>query len=88
MSYHLDFSNEAKSDIEFYKKSGNKAVLKKIFTLLNELTEHPFEGTGKPEALKYNLAGYWSRRINQEHRLIYEVIEDTVFLHSARGHYE
>ncbi len=88
MSYHLDFSNEAKSDIEFYKKSGNKAVLKKIFTLLNELTEHPFEGTGKPEALKYNLAGYWSRRINQEHRLVYEVIEDTVFLHSARGHYE
>lgn len=88
MSYHLDFSNQAKSDIEFYKKSGNKAVLKKIFTLLNELTEHPFEGTGKPEALKYNLAGYWSRRINQEHRLVYEVIEDTVFLHSARGHYE
>lgn len=88
MSYHLNFSNEAKSDIEFYKKSGNKAVLKKIFTLLNELTEHPFEGTGKPEALKYNLAGYWSRRINQEHRLVYEVIEDTVFLHSARGHYE
>lgn len=88
MSYHLDFSNEAKSDIEFYKKSGNKAVLKKIFTLLNELTEHPFEGTGKPEALKYNLAGYWSRRINQEHRLVYEVMEDTVFLHSARGHYE
>ena len=88
MSYHLDFSNQAKSDIDFYKKSGNKAILKKIFTLLNELIEHPFEGTGKPEALKYNLVGYWSRRINQEHRLVYEVIEDTVFLHSARGHYE
>jgi toxin YoeB len=88
MNYHLDFSNQAKNDIEFYKKSGNKVILKKLFTLLNELTEHPFEGTGKPEALKYNLTGYWSRRINQEHRLVYEVIENAVFIHSARGHYE
>lgn len=88
MSYHLDFSNQAKSDIDFHKKSGNKAILKKLFVLLNELTEHPFEGTGKPEALKYNLTGYWSRRINQEHRLVYEVLKDTILLHSAKGHYE
>jgi toxin YoeB len=88
MSYHLDFSDQAKSDIDFHKKSGNKAVLKKIFVLLNELTEHPFEGTGKPEALKYNLTGYWSRRISQEHRLVYEVLNDTILLHSAKGHYE
>ena len=88
MSYHLDFSDQAKSDIDFHKKSGNKAVLKKIFVLLNELTEHPFEGTGKPEPLKHSLAGNWSRRINQEHRLIYEVLEDTILLHSAKGHYE
>jgi toxin YoeB len=67
MSYHLDFSNQAKNDIDFHKKSGNKAILKKLFVLLNELIDHPFEGTGKPEALKYNLIGYWSRRINQEH---------------------
>ncbi len=88
MNYHLDFSNQAKNDIDFHKKSGNKAILKKILVLLNELTEHPFEGTGKPEALKYNLTGYWSRRINQEHRLVYEVLEDTILLHSAKGHYE
>ena len=88
MSYHLDFSNQAKNDIEFYKKSGSKVILKKILALLNELTEHPFEGTGKPEALKYNLTGDWSRRINQEHRLVYEVIENTVCIHSAKGHYE
>ena len=43
MSYHLDFSNQAKNDIEFYKKSGSKVILKKILALLNELTEHPFE---------------------------------------------
>lgn len=87
MSFHLDFSDQAKSDIDFHKKSGNKAVLKKIFELLKELIEHPFEGTGKPELLKYNLAGSWSRRLNQEHRLVYEVTNDVVFILSAKGHY-
>ena len=88
MAYHLDFSKQATNDIDFHKKSGNKAVLKKILVLLNELTEHPFEGTGKPEPLKYDLAGYWSRRINQEHRLVYEVTEDSVIILAALGHYE
>jgi len=87
MSYHLDFSEQAKSDIDFHKKSGNKAVLKKIFVLLNELTEHPFEGTGKPEPLKHSLTGSWSRRINVEHRLVYEAVQETVLIHSAKGHY-
>ena len=87
MSYHLDFSQQAENDINFHKKTGNKAVLKKLSILLNELTEHPLEGTGKPEPLKHNLSGCWSRRINQEHRLIYEVMEDSVYIQSARGHY-
>lgn len=87
MSYHLDFSQQAQEDIDFHKKTGNKAVLKKVFILLNELTEHPFTGTGKPEPLRYNLSGTWSRRINQEHRLIYEVTEDSILIHSAKGHY-
>ena len=87
MSYNLDFSQQAQSDIEFYKKTGNKAVLKKLYVLLNELTEHPYTGTGKPEQLKYILSGTWSRRINQEHRLIYEVYENRIFIHSAKGHY-
>ncbi len=69
------------------KKSGNKAILKKILILLNELAEHPFEGTGKPESLKYEFSGYWSRRINQEHRLIYEIDGDRVLILSAKGHY-
>ena len=60
MSYHLDFSQQAQNDIEFHKKAGNKAVLKKLFVLLTELAEHPFEGTGKPEPLKYSLTGMWS----------------------------
>ena len=87
MSYQLDFSQQVQNDIESHKKAGNKAVLKKMFVLLNELTEHPFEGTGKPEPLKFSLTGMWSRRINQEHRLVYEVLDDTILIHSAKGHY-
>jgi toxin YoeB len=88
MSYQLDITEQAKKDLEVHKKSGNKVVLKKIKTLLEELIEHPFTGTGKPEALKYDLAGFWSRRINREHRLVYEVIEPNVIVISALGHYE
>lgn len=87
MSYHLDFSKQALKDIDFHKKSGDKTILKKLFVLLYELTEHPFTGTGKPEQLKYNLTGLWSRRINREHRLIYEVIDDRILIHSVKGHY-
>jgi len=87
MEYHLDFTDKAKEDIDLHKKSGNKAVLNKLLTLLDELTEHPFTGTGKPEPLKHNLAGMWSRRINREHRLIYEIEKNTVFILSAKGHY-
>ncbi|HUH73491.1 MAG TPA: Txe/YoeB family addiction module toxin [Chitinophagales bacterium] len=88
MSYHLDFTHRANNDIASLKKSGNKAVLTKLLDLLEELTEHPFTGTGKPEALRHSLAGLWSRRINLEHRLIYQVYEDIVVILSAKGHYE
>jgi toxin YoeB len=63
------------------------SVLNKIFVLLEEITDPPFTGTGKPEMLKYNLSGCWSRRINQEHRLIYEIINDRILIHPAKGHY-
>jgi toxin YoeB len=66
MIYHLDFSKQAISDINSLKKSGNKALLKKLLVLLDELAVHPFEGTGKPEQLKYDFAGFWSRRISHE----------------------
>jgi toxin YoeB len=87
MAYHLDFSKQAQKDIDFHKKSGNKTVVNKLLILLTELSEHPYTGTGKPEQLKYNLAGLWSRRINNEHRLVYEVTNDSVLVHSVRGHY-
>jgi len=87
MAYHLDFTEKAKADIAAHKKAGDKAVLKKLFALLLEVQEHPFVGTGKPEPLKHNLTGMWSRRVSKEHRLVYEVIENVVFILSAKGHY-
>ena len=87
MRYHLYFTDKAKEDITAHKKAGNKVVLNKLLTLLEELVEHPFTGTGKPEPLKHDLSGIWSRRINREHRLVYEVDESTIFVHSVKGHY-
>ena len=87
MSYYLDFSKEAQKDIDFHRKSGNKSIVKKLLIILNELSEHPYRGTGKPEQLKYDLVDIWSRRINKEYRLVYEIVEDKILIHSARGHY-
>jgi len=87
VSYHLDFSKQAQSDVDFHKKSGNRAVLQKLLILLRELSDHPFEGAGKPEAMKHNLTGCWSGRINREHRIVYEVFNDTVRIYSAKDHY-
>lgn len=87
MSYHIDFTDQAKVEIEYHRKSGNKLLLRKLFVLLGEISEHPFEGTGKPEALKHLLSGLWSRRINKEHRIIYSVLDDVVSILSVKGHY-
>ncbi len=89
MSYSLEFSETALSDIKKHKKSGDKSVLKKIEKLLNELMVHPTTGTGQPEQLKHNLAGLYSRRINQKHRLVYSINEEiiTVYVLSAWAHY-
>ncbi|MEJ7679594.1 MAG: Txe/YoeB family addiction module toxin [Segetibacter sp.] len=62
-------------------------TLKKIFQLIKAIRKNPFEGLGKPEALKYGFKGYWSRRINEEHRLIYEVTDVAIIIHATRYHY-
>jgi toxin YoeB len=78
---------KAERDINHWYKAGNKQILKKITLLLKTILENPYEGIGKPEALKHELTGLWSRRINNEHRLIYEIDDNSVFIHSCRGHY-
>ncbi len=89
MSYTLEFTEIALKDISKHKKSGDRAVLKKIEKLLLELMEHPTTGIGQPEALKHNLSGLYSRRINQKHRLIYSINEHIITVHilSAWSHY-
>lgn len=83
----IEFTLVAAEDLKYFKKSCNQAILKKIRLLLESIQQTPFSGIGKPEALKYEHAGNWSRRINQEHRLIYEVQEFSILVHSLRGHY-
>jgi len=89
MNYRLDYTDKTKKDIEFYKKSGNQFLIKKLFKLLSEIANHPYSGSGKPKQLKHQLSGFWSRRLNKEHRIIYEILEDIkiVVIHSVKGHY-
>ena len=62
-------------------------MLKRINKLIKEIRRSPFEGIGKPEALKHSLSGYWSRRINDEHRIVYKVTEDSLLIAQLRYHY-
>ena len=88
----IDFSAKAKEDLNFWMKSGNKSILSKIYSLIEDIQLHPFEGIGKPEQLKHQLTGKWSRRINKEHRIIYQVTEENTIeildILSLKGHYE
>ena len=90
MTYTITFSSKAQKQIESLERGGNQALLRKIVALTAELENHPREGTGKPEMLKGDLAGYWSRRINREHRLVYSIEDEivTVTVISVKGHYE
>ena len=65
----------------------DKTILKKINSLIKEISRTPYEGTGKPEPLKFDLTGFWSRRINQEHRLIYKVEGSELHILACRYHY-
>lgn len=89
MKYTIVFLPEAEKDIRQIKKSGNKALLRKLSSLLEEISEHPTLGTGKPEQLKHYKEPTWSRRISGEHRLVYEIQEEviTILVLSAYGHY-
>jgi toxin YoeB len=83
----IEYTLQAKEDLAYWKKINNIIVLKKIRKLLEVVIETPFEGIGKPEPLKHNLSGCWSRRIDKEHRLVYEVTDSLIIVLSMKGHY-
>jgi toxin YoeB len=80
------FSSQAWEDYLHWQHT-DKKLLKRINDLIREIVRTPFEGTGKPEPLRHALGGYWSRRINDEHRLVYKVEGDAVLIAQARYHY-
>ena len=79
--YRITLSEQARKEYLYFSQSDNKAILNKIAALLNDIAEHPYTGLGKPEPLKYELAGKWSRRISVEHRLVYSVNDDIIEVH-------
>jgi len=82
----LIFSERAWEDYLFWQHTDRK-ILQRINTLIKEIQRTPFEGIGKPEPLKHSLSGYWSRRITDEHRIVYKVEADSLFLAQLRYHY-
>lgn len=75
-------------DDYIYWQTQNKKTLKRINQLIKDISRNPFEGIGKPEPLRGTLTGFWSRRIDKEHRLVYAIEENSVLLISCRGHYD
>ena len=81
------FVEESWEDYLYWQKT-DKKILKKINELIKDITRSPFSGLGKPEPLKYKYKGYWSRRIDSEHRLICQVKEDEIRIAKCRFHYD
>ncbi len=83
---NIIFSSNAWEDYLYWQKT-NKKFLKRINLIIRDITRTPFEGIGKPEALKHSLSGYWSRRINDEHRIVYRVDDNNIYIAQCRYHY-
>lgn len=82
----LTFSTHAWQEY-LYWQGHDKKVLKRINLLIKDIQRSPHEGLGKPEPLKHGLSGYWSRRINDEHRIVYKYQDDTLLIAQLRYHY-
>ena len=87
--YRIVFTREAQKQYSHFVKSGNVKLVEKINKLIVDIAKHPYTGIGKPEALRFSLAGKWSRRINHEHRLVYTVNDQIVIVTilTMRHHY-
>jgi len=83
----VQFTHTSIEDLKKYK-SGSQKLVFKIFELIEDIQKTPYSGMGKPEALKHGYAGFWSRRINDEHRLVYKVTDEHIEIYRCFGHYE
>jgi len=83
----LTFSSNAWNNYLYWQKT-DKAKVKRINKLIKDIQRNPFDGIGKPEPLKHGLSGYWSRRINDEHRIVYKVANDNLLIAQLRYHYK
>ena len=82
----LIFAENAWEDYLYWQKT-DKKILKRINTLIKDIKREPFDGIGKPEPLKHALSGYWSRRINDEHRIVYKIQDNFLLIAQLRFHY-
>lgn len=83
----ITFSDSAWQEYQYWQKT-DKNIYKKINSLIKDINRTPFSGIGKPELLKFDLGGFWSRRINLVHRLIYQIDNDSILIYSCRFHYD
>jgi toxin YoeB len=83
----LEFKEQAFEDLQYWVQM-NPKIAKRLLRLIEETKRNPFTDTGKPEPLKGELAGWWSKRIDQEHRLIYRVEGNSLIIAQAKGHYD
>ena len=83
---NLIFSEHAWEDYLYWQRT-DRNILRRINILIKEIQRTPFEGIGKPEPLRHSLSGHWSRRINEEHRIVYKVDADSLFIAQLRYHY-
>jgi toxin YoeB len=84
----IEFLGKALDDIDYWRESGNKTIQKRLIKLLESMSKTPYTGIGKPEPLKHELSGYWSRRITEEHRIVYTVSDNRIKVISIRFHYQ
>ncbi|MDX9965874.1 MAG: Txe/YoeB family addiction module toxin [Sulfuricurvum sp.] len=80
------FAEEAWNDYLYWQET-DKKMLKRINELIKAISREPFAGIGDPEPLKFNWSGFWSRRINREHRIVYAVQDDSILIAQCRYHY-
>lgn len=83
----LSFHPQAWEDYLYWQQT-DKAMLRRVNALIGDIRREPFAGIGKPEPLKFNFTGYWSRRIDDEHRVVYKILDEEIIIAQLRGHYD